>query len=167
MTTAQTIRETIENNVESTVLPEKLMQLIEQSDGKRLTKRLTDKWGKILDAELWIRKQYGMTHIDVNGYWRQQYSKVESEKHQLNFLIAHAEINVHIDAERIRESNSSSLAAAIMRNNARENQLKDKERIEELAQAIDECKDAQARIDELLPSFTDRYSIEKAVDLND
>lgn len=165
MTTAQTIRETIEANVESTVLPEQLMQLIQEADGKRLTKRLTEKWEKILDAKIWIRKQYGMTHLDINEYWRQQYRTVETGKHQFDFLIDHSETNVCIDAQRIRKSNARHLEAANQRNYNREMQLENQALINDLAQAIDDYKDAKERLEQLKNRFTDWFRIEKTCEI--
>ena len=160
MTTAQTIKDTIEANVESTVLPEQLMQLIQEANGKRLTTRLADKWAKQLGATIYIRKQYGMTHLDINEYWRQQYKTVETGKHQFDFLIAHQEVNVYIDAERIRNSNARHLEAANQRNYNRELQLQNQDLINDLAQAIDDYKDAQERLKQLKDRFTDWFRIE-------
>lgn len=165
--TAEIIRETISRNMESTILPEQLMHLIQEADGKQLTKRLTDKWGEVLGAELYIRKQYGMTHIDVNGYWRQQYGKTDSENHQFDFLIAHSEKHVYLNADLIRDHNARHLSAADKRNHRRELELENQQTIDDLAKAIDDYKDAKERLDALIDCFEDNYRIEKVFGLDD
>lgn len=151
---ADAIFNMISNRIENAEPQETIMTVLKEHEGKRLTKRHADALNAASPQyEFRIAKQYGMTHIT----WTETNSGPSGE-----LLISYNDKNVTIDTAEIRERNPSLFEGRERRNTDRNQQLKNTEKIKELASCIVLYNRTKSQLEDLMDYFSqDKYSIEK------
>lgn len=135
-----------------------VVAVLEQHNGKRYSKRLLPALQEAAGEELFFSDEYGLQKLVTRSYYRTDGNA------GWRLLLGHGTGCPVIDVDRIRESNTCYLAAAVERNKARANQLATDwpERLDAAAAAL---KAAQQAYNQLVGGYTqtpDTYQLEKA-----
>lgn len=152
-------------------LPEKVMDVLRQFDGKNITTRLLDKMpeGK---QNWYLIRHYGWTSLGNNAYRQGDY------KNGMEIMLARSEASVPLDCAWVEKENAAYYSARKSRNHARMEAMNSLDELEAVAQAMNECEaareallNANARLKELTKygsKFSpDEYEIEKACGMAD
>lgn len=147
MITAQQITDLIKSRIEPTEYLDKMLQLLQENEGKRIDLRLIKKLQAAMgDDSIRNVANFGMTQI----VW---------QKAPTGLLCAYAEKNVHVDSAWIKEKNTWAYEARDERNRKRHNDLGRVEAIQELANAANAFKVAKERLSIAMDGFEDIHSL--------
>ncbi len=156
----------IEARVEASEPQTMIVNYLRTREGKPLTirdeKALRELTG---DVELYIRKQYGMTHIEWGGYGRAKGYKGGS------LLIAHSTTGVTVKMENVERHNIAYFGAAVDRNAKRKKALDDTPTLERVVFLSKQLLEAKAELEKLMeygtPLEPDRYAVREALGLDE
>jgi predicted unusual protein kinase regulating ubiquinone biosynthesis (AarF/ABC1/UbiB family) len=159
MATLETLRQHIQDNIEDTHTPQQIINILKPYNGKPLTKIHIDKINQQLvptidQKPVKLNKRYTMTHLT----WEK-----DGIEHRL--LISYDTKNITIDTDDIITKNPSHFQAAQIRNQEREEILKNEQLLQELANTIDQYTEAKHKLDKFFsyesPFRADRTSIQQ------
>ena len=150
-------------------LPEQILQALQSYTGKMVTTRILDKLPGGKD-EWRLRRQYGMTHIENNAYWRTS----GSAENGISLLLAHTEASFPFDAADMVKRNPAYFDGRKNRNHKRMEARNDAAKLDSMAavlnrmeRAAQELQNAWADLETLTEygsSFApDKYTFERLV----
>jgi len=165
MHTFNSVSELIRENWESEE-PDKILQALRPMDGKQVTTRILDKLpgGK----ERWrLRRQYGMTHLEENSYWR------TDGNHGISLLMAHTEASFPLNVNELEQKNAAYFSGRRERNHKRMEASHTRELLEKMADAMNKIERAKAALQAGMAEFDaltaygepfsqDQYELERA-----
>ncbi len=171
----EAVREFLIGEMESMTVPEQVSHYAQGQSGKALTVRDLRKLKELTGLEWFIRKQYGMTHIETRGYQRRRYSDDKTIKNSecVSLLMGHSETNVlWMDTAALEDKNGAYFEGARRRNKLRMEGANDPKFLDRLfsvtvntAKAIRELKRQKELFDELTaygePGEPDCYDLQK------
>ena len=129
----------ISGNVENTTLQTTVIDVLSKYEGQKITKKHIGLLSEALPAHrVWLRKQYGMVHLEVH--------ESGTEVCPLSLLLCHGENNPLISIEEIKEKNGGYFDAADERNKDRKKALANRQGMQELESAINDYNVAASKI---------------------
>lgn len=158
--TSEEIRALIESQIEPEEPQTTIVEYLGTQSGKRLTERHLQKLRELTgDDSLWLRKQYGMTHIN----WGEGGDTPQGG----SLLVGWQEKGIVIPSkEDLIERNSCYFAGAQIRNARRKKVLRDHSQIAGLVYIINMHNHLKEALNDLLdygkPFDSDQYAIRKA-----
>lgn len=168
MHTRQSVSDFLLERTESD-LPDKILECLRSYTGKAVTTRILDKLpgGK---NEWRLRRQYGMTHLENNAYWRSS----GSAEGGISLLLAHTEASFTFDANDMVQRNAAYFSARKERNHTRMEARNDAAKLDRMAavlnrieRATQELQNAWADLDTLTeynePFAADKYAFQRLV----
>lgn len=162
--TSKEFRQMLLSTMEDEKEPQRILEWCKKNSGKRLTER-----NKL--EGYYIRKQYGMTHIENKLYRDNRYGDGAMPSDAHSFLVAHAETNVLVPSpEDFQELNSHEYRGVQERNEKRRAMLNNGAKFCEALSAIAHVEAAVKRYREAMQVFDsifayhpDRHTLEKII----
>ena len=147
MKTSEEIRAEIESRIESDE-PDLILAVVKKLNGKPVSIRILDKLpgGR---ERWWLRKEYGMTHIEENRY----VSPAKERSYNYSYLVGHSEGGLIWDVTDFEARNPGYYAGRNERNEARTKALNDPNLLERFAEACNDVTRRKAMLEEAVAAF--------------
>lgn len=119
--TIEDVRKIIQDSMEDTGTPTRILYFLKEYDGKRLTKRVVDAWKNKFGTNARIFHVFNNTHFEAEG---------------IDFIVAYSDKNVIVDTKFIEDNNACYLSARQERNENRRKSLENYHALETMAHVI-------------------------------